>query len=227
MVTAVWWHPGRNSACRAACFCQTWPSSHSANGQVTSFTPGAGEFLLRSRSFSLASDYGFALASLTRRCSKGSSKQRQTAHERPIEARIMYPFHPRCGETVLVQRRFAYRGVDLVVIPQPDGSVACIPAWMTHERAARFMLSAELQFSLGNLRSLRAETDALLGFLQSDSRLERDGNGTTIRKPATESVQREQASRCAGSRREGRACDAGAAAAARGRDGACKRGERR
>jgi hypothetical protein len=30
---------------------------------------------------------------------------------------------------VPVFRRFAYRGVDLVVIPQPDGSVACIPEW--------------------------------------------------------------------------------------------------
>ena len=131
----------------------------------------------------------------------------------------MYPFHPRCGETVLVQRRFAYRGVDLVAIPQPDGSVACIPAWMTHERAARFMLSAEPQFSLENLRSLRAETDAPLGFLQSDSRLERDGNDTPIRKPTTEPVQRGQASRCAGARTEGCAGDAGAAAAARDRDG--------
>ena len=50
----------------------------------------------------------------------------------------MYPFHPRYGEIVLVQRRFAYRGVDLVVIPQPDGSVACIPEWMTHESATLF-----------------------------------------------------------------------------------------
>ena len=55
----------------------------------------------------------------------------------------MYPFHPRCGETVLVQRRFAYRGIDLVVIPQPDGSIACIPEWMTNEQAARFKLSIE------------------------------------------------------------------------------------
>src|SRR5258708_8815092 len=55
------------------------------------------------------------------------SKQRQTAHEHPIEGRIYYSFHPRCGETVLIVRRFAYRGVELVVIPQPDGSSACIP----------------------------------------------------------------------------------------------------
>jgi hypothetical protein len=68
----------------------------------------------------------------------------------------MYPFHPRCGERVLVQRRFAYRGVDLVVIPQPDGSIACIPEWMTHERAARFKLAAVPQFSLENLSMLRA-----------------------------------------------------------------------
>jgi hypothetical protein len=87
----------------------------------------------------------------------------------------MYPFHPRYGETVLVQRRFAYRGVDLVVIPQPDGSVACIPEWMTHERAARFKLSTEPQFSLENLRSLRTEIDALLAFLPSDSKRGPDG----------------------------------------------------
>ena len=55
-----------------------------------------------------------------RRC----SKQRHTAHEQPIEGRIYYPFHPRCGETVLIIRRFGYRGVELVVIPQPDGSQA-------------------------------------------------------------------------------------------------------
>jgi hypothetical protein len=88
----------------------------------------------------------------------------------------MYPFHPRYGETVPVQRRFAYRGVDLVAIPQPDGSVACIPEWMTHERAARLKLSTEPQFSLENLRSLRVEIDALLAFLLSDLKREPDGH---------------------------------------------------
>ena len=116
----------------------------------------------------------------------------------------MYPFHQRYGETVLVQRRFAYRGVDLVAIPQPDGSVACIPAWMTQERAASFMLSAEPQFSLENLRSLRAEIDALLGFLQSDSRLEEDGNDTPIRNSATGPVRRGPVSRRAEARTRSR-----------------------
>ena len=63
------------------------------------------------------------------------SKQRHTARQHPIEGRIYYPFHPRCGESVLILRQYAYRDTELVVIPQPDGSVACIPAWMTHESA--------------------------------------------------------------------------------------------
>ena len=44
-------------------------------------------------------------------------------------------FHPRCGETVLIRRRLEYRGLELVVILQPDNSFACIPAWMTHGAA--------------------------------------------------------------------------------------------
>src|SRR4029077_14930518 len=70
------------------------------------------------------------------------SKQRHTAHQHPIEGRIYYPFHPRCGETVLIARQYAYRGAELVVIPQPDGSVTCIPAWMTHESAAHHQVRA-------------------------------------------------------------------------------------
>src|SRR5271157_1018406 len=105
-------------------------------------------------------------ASISER-SKPCSKQRQTARQQSIEGQIYYPFHPRCGDTVLILRRYAYRGVELVVIPQPDGSVACIPEWMTEQPAAHFKFSAEPRFSLEILRSLRAEIDALLGFLPS------------------------------------------------------------
>src|SRR5438874_3141798 len=108
--------------------------------------------------------------------SRSCSKQRHTAHQHPIEGRIYYPFHPRCGETVLIARQYAYRGAELVVIPQPDGSVACIPVWMTHESAAQHQLRAEPRLSLDILRSLRAEIDALLGFLQSDSGMENASN---------------------------------------------------
>jgi hypothetical protein len=50
---------------------------------------------------------------------------------------------------------------------QPDSSFARIPAWMTHEAAAQYALSEKPHFSVDILRSLRAEIDVLLGFLQS------------------------------------------------------------
>src|SRR5271166_4915023 len=100
---------------------------------------------------------------------RSCSKQTHTARHHPIEGRIHYPFHRRCGETVLILRQYAYRGTDLVVIPQPDGTVACIPAWMTHESAAHHKVSIEPNLSLDVLRALRAEADALLRFLRSDS----------------------------------------------------------
>ena len=58
---------------------------------------------------------------------------------------------------MLILRRYAYRGAELVVIPQPDGSVACLPEWMTEQAAAHFKLSAEPKFPLEILRSLRAD----------------------------------------------------------------------
>ena len=57
----------------------------------------------------------------------------------PIEA-IYYPSSALWRDGAHSQR-YAYRGAELVVIPQPDGSVACIPAWMTREAAAQHQLS--------------------------------------------------------------------------------------
>ena len=68
---------------------------------------------------------------------------------------------------MLIRRRLEYRGLELVVILQPDNSFACIPAWMTHQAAAHYTLKGTPCFSVDILRSLRAETDALLGFLRS------------------------------------------------------------
>ena len=59
------------------------------------------------------------------------SERRHTAHEHLVEGLIYYRFHPRFGETVLISRQLEYRGVELVVVLQPDRSLACIPAWMT------------------------------------------------------------------------------------------------
>src|SRR2546427_278980 len=82
------------------------------------------------------------------------SKRRHTAHGHLIEGRIYYRFHPRCGETVLIARQLEYRGVELVVVLQPDSSLACIPAWMTRGAAAQYTLSDKPQFSVDILRSL-------------------------------------------------------------------------
>src|SRR5689334_2047418 len=159
--------------------------------------------------------------------SKFCSKQRHTARRHPIEGRIYYPFHPRCGEPVLIARQYAYRGSELVVIPQPDGSVACIPAWMTHESAAQHQLRAEPRPSLDILRSLRAEIDALLGFLQSDSGMENTNNEAQEPTHSAGPVRAGRASRVAGPLTEGTAGNAGRSPAARDRGGAGKRGGRR
>jgi len=53
------------------------------------------------------------------------------------------------------------------IIPQPDGSIACMPEWMTHEQAVQIKLSVEPYFPLEILRSMRAEVDALLASLPS------------------------------------------------------------
>jgi hypothetical protein len=124
---------------------------------------------------------------------------------------------------VLILRQYAYRDAELVVIPQPDGSVACIPAWMTHESAARHQLDAEPRLSLDILRSLRAEIDALLSFLQSDAGMEHANNEAQERKRSAGPVRAEQAGRLAGPPTQGAAGGAGQNPVARDRGGAGKR----
>ena len=74
------------------------------------------------------------------------SKRRHTAHEQPGEGRITYRFHPRFGETVLIRRRLERGGIEFVVVGQPDGSFACLPAWMTNETGSRFHITEAPRF---------------------------------------------------------------------------------
>jgi hypothetical protein len=69
---------------------------------------------------------------------------------------------------IVSSTRNRVRGVELVVVVQPDSSLACIPAWMTHEAAGQYALGEKPRFSVDILRSLLAEIDALLNFLQSE-----------------------------------------------------------
>ena len=123
------------------------------------------------------------------------SEWRHTAHEQPAEARISYRFHPRFGEVVQIRRRLESGGFEFVVVLQPDGSFASLPAWMTEPAASRFEIGDEPHFPLHILRSMRAEVDALLGFLLSESKTETAHNGAPIRTSPTEPVRRGAAAR--------------------------------
>ena len=60
---------------------------------------------------------------------------------------------------------------------------------MTHELAAHHQLRSEPRFSLDVLRSVRSEIDALLGFLQSDSRMEKAQNEAQKREQSAGPVR--------------------------------------
>src|SRR5277367_889712 len=122
--------------------------------------------------------------------SKRCSERRHTAHEQPAEARITYRFHPRFGEVVQIRRRLESGGIEFVVVLQPDGSFASLPAWMTEPAASRFEIGEEPHFPLHILRSMRAEVDGLLGFLLSESKAETAHNGAQMRTSATKPVRR-------------------------------------
>lgn len=158
--------------------------------------------------------------------SRRSSKQLHTAREHWTEGKVHYRFHPRCGEVVAIKRRLSRYGLDLVVIEQADGSLAQLPAWMLREAAALLELRPEPRFPLEVLRSLRAEVDALLGFLPSESDLEKDRDDVDFRKSAAEPTRAHRGStaHCTGSGAEGPTGDAGGNPARRDRRSARKGG---
>ena len=133
------------------------------------------------------------------------SEWRHTAHEQPAEARISYRFHPRFGEVVQIRRQLECGGVEFVVVLQPDGSFASLPAWMTEPAASRFEIGDQPHFPL-LLRSMRAEVDALLGFLLSESKMETAHNGAKIRTLPTKPVRGGDTAGEAVPSSQGRAC---------------------
>jgi len=155
-----------------------------------------------------------------------SSERRHTAHEQPAEARITYRFHPRFGEVVQIRRRLESGGVEFVVVLQPDGSFASLPAWMTEPAASRFEIGDEPHFPLHILRSMRAEVDALLGFLLSESKTEIAHNGAQIRTSPTKPVRGEDAAREAVPGSQGRAREPRGSSAPRDRSDAGQRKKR-
>src|SRR5258708_1087065 len=99
------------------------------------------------------------------------SVTRHTAREPSTEAKVHYPYHPQFGEAVIVKRRLVTHNVEMAVILQTDGSLACLPAWMLAESAAQHRICQSPTISLAFLQSLRVEIDALLASLPSDSEM--------------------------------------------------------
>ena len=155
---------------------------------------------------------------------------RHTAREHPTEAKVHYPFHPRCGETVTVRRRLLTNSVLTAVILQPDGSLAFLPAWMMDESAAQFTIHESPTFSLAFLQSLRAEIDTLLTSLPSDSKAGDDGYASKkrdSRKPPAGAVRARAVRSRAVADQEATAGAANRSSDGRDRGGARNRGGRR
>ena len=120
------------------------------------------------------------------------SVTRHTAREHTTEAKVHYPYHPQFGEAVIVRRRLFTHNVEMAVILQPDGSLACLPAWMLAESAAQYRICRSPTISIAFLQSLRVEIDALLASLPSDSEMGDERHAAKFqntRKQATRAVR--------------------------------------
>ena len=103
--------------------------------------------------------------------SMSCSVTRHTAREHTTEAKVHYPYHPQFGEAVIIRRRLVTHNVEMAVILQPDGSLACLPAWMLAESAAQHGICRSPTISIAFLQSLRIEINALLASLPSGSEM--------------------------------------------------------
>ena len=63
---------------------------------------------------------------------------------------------------VQVEHRKRFAGEDHLVVVQPDGTLALIPAWMSEDSARSATLTASPRLAVGRLVELRARIDALI-----------------------------------------------------------------
>ena len=157
------------------------------------------------------------------------SVTRHTAREHSTEAKVHYPYHPQFGEAVIVKRRLVTHNVEMAVILQPDGSLACLPAWMLAESAAQHRVCQSPTISLAFLQSLRVEIDGLLASLPSDSEMGDERHAAKFqnaRKQATRAVRANPARNRGDTGPATTAGDAGRSPAERDRLGARNRGGR-
>ncbi len=104
-------------------------------------------------------------------------KQSHTARYQGSDATIRYRFHPRSGERVEIVRRHRRAGSSVLVIRQPDGTLAQVPTWMCEPAAAALSAKDPPRIALAGLRDLRLTVDAALSSFSSieeGERLETD-----------------------------------------------------
>ena len=113
-------------------------------------------------------------------------KQSHTARYQRSDATIHYRFHPRSGERVEIVRRHQRAGRSVLVIRQPDGTLAQVPTWMCDPAAAALSVKDPPRIALTGLLDLRLTVDAALSSfsgMEEGERLETDPGS-----PARQSV---------------------------------------
>ena len=95
-------------------------------------------------------------------CFHRRSNRRDTAHYHGMELIIRYPHHPRSGNSVTVIRTHTHGGMLHLVVLQPDGTLALLPAWMTESAAASLPLVQRPALPLTALRALNILLGAII-----------------------------------------------------------------
>ncbi|MGY0572480.1 DUF5372 family protein [Bradyrhizobium sp. RDM12] len=102
---------------------------------------------------------------------------------------ILYPFHPRAGQMVQVEHRKRFAGEDHLVVVQPDGTLALIPAWMSEDIARSATLTASPRLAVERLVELRAQIDVLIASRGGARPLREGGDHATKTLLATKPVR--------------------------------------
>ena len=79
------------------------------------------------------------------------------------------------GREGAVSGRNSFRGVGMLVVRQPDGTLAHLPEWMSQPEAALLSITDEMpRLSVLVLAGLRATLDAVLASATTARRMEHD-----------------------------------------------------
>jgi len=90
---------------------------------------------------------------------------------------------------VQVEHRKRFAGEDHLVVVQPDGTLALIPAWMSEETARSTAITSSPCLSIDRLVELRVRLDALLASSDGESAPHEGGDHATTTESAARPVR--------------------------------------